>query len=102
MVLSPGAEPIKPDIKGIDAKNIFTLRNMNNVDAIKEYIENNSPKRAAVVGAGYIGLEMVENLYNLGMEVSIIEKSNQVLNTIDYDMAAIVHEYLISKKFLCI
>ncbi|PQQ66226.1 FAD-dependent oxidoreductase [Acetivibrio saccincola] len=98
LVLSPGAEPIKPDIKGIDAKNIFTLRNMNNVDAIKEYIENNSPKRAAVVGAGYIGLEMVENLYNLGMEVSIIEKSNQVLNTIDYDMAAIVHEYLISKK----
>lgn len=98
LVLSPGAEPIKPDIKGIDGKNIFTLRNMYDVDAIKEYIENNSPKRAAVVGAGYIGLEMAENLYHLGLEVSIIEKSQQVLNTIDYDMAAIVHEYLNSKK----
>lgn len=98
LVLAPGAEPVKPNIKGIDSENIFILRNMYHVDAIKEYIRSTSPKRAAVVGAGYIGLEMAENLYNLGLEVSIIEKLDQVLNTIDYDMAASVHEYLLSKK----
>ncbi|MDQ2085556.1 FAD-dependent oxidoreductase [Herbivorax sp. ANBcel31] len=98
LVLSPGAEPVKPNIKGINNKNIFTLRNMYDVDAIKHYITNTSPKRAVVVGAGYIGLEMAENLHYLGLNVSIIEKLDQVLNTIDYDMAALVHEHILSKK----
>lgn len=97
LVLSPGAEPIKPNIKGINNKNIFTLRNMYDVDIIKDYIMNISPKSAAVVGAGYIGLEMAENLHDLGLNVSIIEKSEQVLNTLDYDMAALVHEHILSK-----
>ncbi|MDQ2085550.1 CoA-disulfide reductase [Herbivorax sp. ANBcel31] len=98
LVLSPGAEPIKPSIKGINNPNIFTLRNMYDVDAIKDYINNVSPKRAVVIGGGYIGLEMAENLHNLGLKVSVIEKSNQVLNTLDYDMAALVHEHLLSKQ----
>ncbi|TYQ17808.1 UNVERIFIED_CONTAM: NADPH-dependent 2,4-dienoyl-CoA reductase/sulfur reductase-like enzyme [Acetivibrio alkalicellulosi] len=98
LVLSPGAAPIKPRINGIDNPNIFTLRNMYDVDAIKDFITNMSPKRAAVIGAGYIGMEMAENLHNLGLKVTVIEKSDQVLNTLDYDMAALVHEHVLSKK----
>lgn len=96
LVLSPGAKPIKPKIPGIDeCKNLFTLRNIPDTDKIKSYICDNKPKKAVIIGAGFIGLEMAENLKNLGIDVTIIEASNQVMAPIDIEMAHIVHEVLI-------
>ncbi|WP_284142953.1 NAD(P)/FAD-dependent oxidoreductase [Caloranaerobacter azorensis] len=79
LVLSPGASPIKPPIPGIDSPNIFTLRNIPDTDAIKEYVDNKKPKRAVVVGGGFIGIEMAENLYDRGLNVSIVEMADQVM-----------------------
>ncbi|WP_427339921.1 CoA-disulfide reductase [Caloranaerobacter sp. DY30410] len=98
LVLSPGASPIKPPIPGIDSPNIFTLRNIPDTDAIKEYIDNKKPKRAVVVGGGFIGIEMAENLYDRGLEVSIVEMADQVMGPIDFDMAQIVHQHIRSKN----
>ncbi|WP_069650809.1 CoA-disulfide reductase [Caloranaerobacter ferrireducens] len=97
LVLSPGASPIKPPIPGIDSPNIFTLRNIPDTDAIKEYVDNKKPKRAVVVGGGFIGIEMAENLYDRGLEVSIVEMADQVMGPIDFDMAQIVHQHIKSK-----
>jgi NADPH-dependent 2,4-dienoyl-CoA reductase/sulfur reductase-like enzyme/rhodanese-related sulfurtransferase len=94
LVLSPGAEAVQPPIKGIDNERIFTLRNVNDTDKIKNFIKNNKPQKAVVVGAGFIGLEMAENLHQLGMEVLIVEMAEQVMPPIDYSMAAIVHQHL--------
>ncbi len=95
LVLSPGASPVKPPIPGIDSKKIFTVRNLEDADLIKNAAQG--AKRAAIIGAGYIGLEMAENLAHAGIEVSVIEMSDQVLNTIDYEMAAQVNNHLRSK-----
>jgi len=97
LVLSPGAEPIKPPLAGIDSKNIFTLRNIPDTDQIKDFVDSNDPKRAVVVGAGYIGVEMAENLHHRGLEVSVVELAPQVLGPIDIDMAATVHNHMRSK-----
>lgn len=97
LVLSPGSTPLKPPISGIDAPNIFTLWNISDTDAIKGYIEKNCPKKAVVVGGGFIGLEMAENLHALGLEVSIVEMLNQVMAPLDFEMAEIVHEHIRSK-----
>ncbi|SHH48983.1 CoA-disulfide reductase [Caloranaerobacter azorensis DSM 13643] len=97
LVLSPGASPIKPPIPGIDSPNIFTLRNIPDTDAIKEYLDNKKPKRAVVVGGGFIGIEMAENLYDRGLNVSIVEMADQVMGPIDFDMAQIVHQHIKSK-----
>ncbi len=97
LVLSPGAYPIKPPIEGIDDSRIFTVRNLTDADLIKNYIKKNSPKTATVVGGGFIGIEMAENLSHLGLDVSIIEMSKQVLNQIDYEMAAQVQNHIRSK-----
>ncbi|KPU27241.1 pyridine nucleotide-disulfide oxidoreductase [Caloranaerobacter sp. TR13] len=97
LVLSPGASPIKPPIPGIDSPNIFTLRNIPDTDAIKECVDNKKPKRAVVVGGGFIGIEMAENLYDRGLEVSIVEMADQVMGPIDFDMAQIVHQHIKSK-----
>ncbi|MFV0537856.1 MAG: FAD-dependent oxidoreductase [Dysgonomonas sp.] len=97
LVLSTGAEPIKPPMPGIDDMRIFSLRNVPDMDQIKSYIDKNQPKRAVVIGGGFIGLEMVENLHDAGLEVSIIERSNQVMAPIDYSMAALVHQHLVQK-----
>ncbi len=94
LVLSPGASPIKPPLPGIDNKKIFTLRDVTDTDNIKNFIDNNSPKRAVVIGAGFIGLEMAENLHNKGILVTIVEMADQVMNVIDYEMAAMVHQHL--------
>ena len=98
LILSPGAEPVKPPITGIDTKGIFTLRNVPDTDKIKNYLTENKIKRAVVVGAGFIGLEMAENLHDLGIEVSIIERVNQVMAPLDYTMATLIHQHLISKN----
>lgn len=94
LVLSPGSTPLKPPIPGIDLPNIFTLWNIPDTDAIKGYVEENCPKKAVVVGGGFIGLEMAENLYALGLEVSIVEMLNQVMAPLDFEMAEIVHEHI--------
>ncbi|RHJ92611.1 CoA-disulfide reductase [Parabacteroides bouchesdurhonensis] len=98
LVLSPGAEPLRPGIEGIQSKKIFTLRNVPDTDTIKNYINTEKPKQAVVVGGGFIGLEMAENLQELGIQVSVVEMANQVMAPLDYSMAAIVHQHLIDKQ----
>ena len=97
LVLSPGAEPLRPGIEGIGSKKIFTLRNVPDTDTIKNYINIEKPKRAIVVGGGFIGLEMAENLHDLGIQVDVVEMSNQVMAPLDFSMAAIVHQQLTDK-----
>ena len=98
LILSPGAEPVRPPLEGIDSEGIFTLRNVTDTDKIKQYVTRNSVKRAVVVGAGFIGLEMAENLHQLGILVSIVEMSEQVMTPLDYSMASIVHQHLKTKN----
>lgn len=97
LVISTGAEPIKPPLKGIESKRIMSLRNVSDTDKIKSYIQTNQPKTAVVIGGGFIGLEMVENLKERGISVTVIEKADQVMAPLDYPMAAIVHQHLRSK-----
>ena len=92
LILSPGSSPLKPPIPGIDAPNIFTIWNIPDTDAIKNYLDSKNVKKATVVGGGFIGLEMAENLRELGFEVSIIELADQVMAPMDYEMAQILHK----------
>ena len=98
LVLSPGAEPVRPNLPGIDTEGIFTMRNVADTDKIKSYIDDKKIKRAIVVGAGFIGLEMAENLHKLGVFVSIVEMAEQVMTPLDYSMASIVHQHLKTKN----
>ena len=97
LLLSPGANPVKPPLEGIDSEGIFTLRNVEDIDRIKAYITDKQVKRAVVVGAGFIGLEMAENLHHAGVAVSVVEMGNQVMAPIDFSMAAPIHRHLIEK-----
>ncbi len=97
LVLSPGAEPIRPPLEGINSEGIFTLRNVNDTDKIKEYVNRFPNGKAVVIGAGFIGLEMAENLHHLGMKVTIIEMGNQVLAPVDFPVAAIAQQHIRSK-----
>ncbi len=97
LVLSPGAEPFKPPIEGINNDNVFTLRTIPDTDRIKGFVDNEKPEKAVVIGGGYIGLEMAHNLAERGVEVSLVEMLDQVLNPIDYEMASLVHNHLRSK-----
>ena len=97
LLLSPGASPVRPPLKGIDSEGIFTLRNVNDTDRIKQYLTRKQVKRAVIVGGGFIGLEMAENLVHAGVEVSVVEMADQVMGPIDYSMAALVHEHLQQK-----
>ncbi|MBN1786924.1 MAG: CoA-disulfide reductase [Sedimentisphaerales bacterium] len=94
LILSPGARPAKPPIPGIDSDRIFTLRNVPDADLINDFIEKHKPKRAVVVGAGYIGLEMAENLRKRGLLVAIVEMVDQVVPTMDKEMANLLHQHL--------
>lgn len=98
LIISTGAEPIKPPMPGIEDNRIFSLRNVPDMDKIKSYINQHKPKRAVVIGGGFIGLEMVENLHDAGLDITLIEKSNQVMAPIDFSMASIVHRHLIQKN----
>ena len=99
LVLSPGAKPIRPAIDGINScDNLFTLRNIPDTDKIKDFVDNKKPKHAAVVGGGFIGLEMAENLHSRGIEITLIEASNQVMAPVDIEMASIIHDHLIDKE----
>lgn len=97
LILSPGAEPIKPNIDGIDSDIVFTLRNIPDTLKIKEHIEKNKPKSAVVIGGGYIGVEMAENLKEAGLDVSVVELADHLIAPLDFDMAADVHRYIKSK-----
>ncbi len=94
LLLSPGAEPIRPNIEGINLSRVFTLRNIPDTYRIKDYIDNAVPKTAAVIGGGYIGVEMAENLVQAGLSVTIVEMQNQVIAPLDFDMASILHNEL--------
>lgn len=97
LILSPGSMPIVPNLEGSTGDRIFTLRNIPDTYRIKDFIANNNPKRAVVVGGGYIGIEMAENLHLAGLEVTIIELMDHVIGPIDYDMACDVHKHIESK-----
>ena len=94
LILSPGAEPIKPTLPGINNEGIFTLRNVADTDYIKEYLLHKKSKKVVVVGAGFIGLEMAENLHELGMDVSVVEMGNQILAPLDFPLAAMVQKHI--------
>lgn len=97
LILSPGAEPVKPKLSGVDGQRIFTLRDIPDTYKIKDFIDKHKPKHAVIVGAGFIGLEMAENLHERGLDVAIVELSDHVIGPLDSDMAAFVHQYLRSK-----
>ena len=97
LLLSPGASPVRPPLPGIDLEGIFTLRNVADTDNIKDYILRKNVKRAIIVGGGFIGLEMAENLHHAGAEVAVVEMAPQVMAPMDYSMAALVHEHLLEK-----
>ncbi|MGM0688286.1 MAG: FAD-dependent oxidoreductase [Bacillota bacterium] len=94
LVLSPGAESLRPPLPGIDSPGIFSLRNIPDTDRIYNYLEEYKLHKAVVVGAGYIGLEMAENLQNRGLDVTVVELGPQVLPPVDAEMAALVQQYL--------
>ena len=94
LLLSPGASPVRPPLKGIESEGIFTLRNVEDTDNIKSYLKEKGVKSAVVVGAGFIGLEMAENLHHAGAHVSIVEMANQVMVPVDFSTASHVHQHL--------
>lgn len=97
LLLSPGASPVRPPLKGIDTEGIFTLRNVDDTDRIKTYVTSRRIRSAVVVGAGFIGLEMAENLHHAGAEVSVVEMGNQVMAPVDFSIASHVHQHLLLK-----
>jgi CoA-disulfide reductase len=98
LVLSPGASPIKPPIPGInEAEALYTLRNIPDTDKIKEYVDVQKPKKATVIGGGFIGVEMAENLWERGVEVTLVEMADQIMAPIDFEMASILHQHLREK-----
>ncbi|MFZ7944521.1 CoA-disulfide reductase [Neobacillus sp. 19] len=98
LLLSPGARPIVPPIPGINENGtLFTLRNIPDTDRIKNYVDSNNPKKGVIIGGGFIGIEMAENLVDRGIEVTIIEMANQIMAPIDFEMASILHSHLKEK-----
>ena len=94
LILSPGAEPVRPAIDGIDSSRVFTLRNIADMDQIDEFIKTTNAKKAVVAGAGYIGLEMAENLHDRGLSVQVVEMLDQVMPGLDKEMATFLHSHL--------
>ena len=98
LLLSPGANPIVPPIPGLkENETLFTLRNIPDTDRIKKYVDNHKPEKAVVVGGGFIGIEMAENLVDRGIEVTMIEMSQQVMAPIDIEMASLLHTHIREK-----
>ena len=94
LILSPGAQAVKPPMEGLDSPGVFTLRTIPDTYRIQEFIERERPGRAVVVGGGYIGVEMAENLRRAGLAVTVVEMQNQVIAPLDYDMACEVHRHM--------
>lgn len=97
LLLSPGSDPVRPPLEGIDMEGIFTLRNVEDTDAIKAFMESRPIRRTVIVGGGFIGLEMAENLHATGAKVSIIEMAPQVMAPVDFSIASFVHGHLQDK-----
>lgn len=97
LLLSPGAEPVRPQLEGIDTEGIFTLRNVDDTDRIHSYLGTHRVRHAVVVGGGFIGLEMAENLHHAGAGVSIVEMADQVMAPVDFSIASHVHRHLMDK-----
>jgi NADPH-dependent 2,4-dienoyl-CoA reductase/sulfur reductase-like enzyme/rhodanese-related sulfurtransferase len=97
LVLSPGAAPLKPPLPGIDGPGIFTLRTVPDSRKIREWIQSQAAQRAVVIGGGFIGLEMTENLAHRGLEVTIVEMANQLMPPLDREMAEFVHQRVVSR-----
>ncbi len=95
LILSPGARPTQPRLPGVGLDRLFTLRTVEDTLRIKEYIDKNHPKSAVLAGGGFIGLELAENLRELGMEVTIVQRPRQLMNPFDADMAAFIHAEMI-------
>jgi NADPH-dependent 2,4-dienoyl-CoA reductase/sulfur reductase-like enzyme/rhodanese-related sulfurtransferase len=97
IILSPGAEPLRPPLEGINLDNIYSLRSIPDSDLIKAHVDIKNPESAVIVGGGFIGLEMADNLVHRGVKVTIVEMLDQVMAPIDYEMASIVHAHLKEK-----
>lgn len=91
LLLSPGAKPIKPNLKGIESNKIFTLRTVEDTLKLKQYINKKMPKSAVIVGGGFIGIEVAENLNKLGINITLIEASKQLMSPFDSDMVSFIH-----------
>ncbi|GAA0598237.1 CoA-disulfide reductase [Virgibacillus siamensis] len=97
LIYSPGASAVIPDVKGINKEHTFTLRTISDMDEIQHYIDEYQPKTCAIVGAGFIGMEMVENLSRIGIDCTIVDRSKQVMKLVDGDIASVIHEHLEKK-----
>lgn len=91
LILAPGARPAQPRLPGVGLERVFTLRTVEDTFRIKEFIQKNKPRSAVLAGGGFIGLELAENLRELGMEVTIVQRPKQLMNSFDADMAALLH-----------
>lgn len=99
LILSPGASPIVPNFKGLsDAKSLFVLRNVAHTDAIVEHIKAHQPKKATVIGGGFIGVEMAENLRHIGLDVTLVDMAPQVLAPLDFELAQLLHQHLVDQQ----
>lgn len=98
LILSPGAEPVRPPLPGINNEGIFTLRNVRDTDYIKAYVQQKNVNKAVIIGAGFIGLEMAENFHELGLDVTVVEMINQVMAPVDYPVASFVQQHIRSKR----
>lgn len=94
LVLSPGAKAVMPELPGVDSKRIFTLRTVEDTFAIKDFVSQHKPSSAVMVGGGFIGVELAENLRELGLEVTIVQRPSQLLSPFDADMAAFIHNQM--------
>ncbi|NLL34725.1 MAG: FAD-dependent oxidoreductase [Clostridiales bacterium] len=97
LILSPGSSPIKPPLKGVDSENVFTVWTIPDTDKISSYLKSHKCKSAVVVGGGFIGVEMAENLKEIGLDVTIVEMLDQAMNNLDFEMAQFVHMELNAK-----
>jgi tRNA 2-thiouridine synthesizing protein A len=98
LLLSPGAEPVRPNLPGIDGPRLFTLRNIPDLDRIMAHLASNHPRRAVVIGGGFIGIEMAENLHDRGLFTTLVEGAAHILAPLDDEMAAIVHAHMKDKS----
>ena len=97
LILSPGARPTQPALPGVGIDRLFTLRTVEDTLKLREFIEQHHPRSAVLAGGGFIGIELVENLRELGLDVTVVQRPKQLLNPLDADMAAFLHAQLRQK-----
>lgn len=97
LLLAPGAHPTRPEVSGLDSQRLFTLRTVEDTLAIRAFVEREKPRTAVLAGGGFIGLELAENLAEMGVQVTIVQRPPQVMAPLDYDMAAFLHAHLRQK-----